>query len=73
MTVYGKVLQLNPRRSKENGYSYRVAPITIFGKAQKQPHDRQPNDASRSREYLMADEVARMITAAHRSDGYLAL
>jgi hypothetical protein len=35
MTVFGKVARLNPGRNKENRRGYRVTPITIFGKAQK--------------------------------------
>jgi hypothetical protein len=57
MTVLGKVASLKPIRNKDNGRSYRLAPNIIFGKAQKQPPVRQPNDASHRREYLMPDEV----------------
>jgi len=57
MTVFGKVVRLNPRRNKENSHGYRVAPITIFGKAQKITAGPSAKDASRSREYLMPDEV----------------
>jgi hypothetical protein len=35
MTDLGKVGRLNPIRNKENRRGYRVTPITIFGKAQK--------------------------------------
>jgi hypothetical protein len=43
-----------------------------FGQsAKKQPPVRQPNDASRSRQSLMADEVKRIIAAARRSHGRL--
>ena len=72
MTVYGKVARPDPRQTKENCHSYPNSPITIFGKAQKITPIRQPNDAGRSREDLMADEVERMITAARQSDGRLA-
>jgi hypothetical protein len=73
LTVFGKVPCPASIQNKENGRSYRVTPTTIFGKAQKkQPPLRQPYDANRSREYLMADEVERMITATRRSDGRLA-
>jgi integrase len=43
-----------------------------LGKLQKTTAARQPNDASRSREYVMADEVKRMIATARRSHGRLA-
>jgi hypothetical protein len=37
-----------------------------------QPPIRQPNQASRSREHLIPDEVERMITAVHQTGGRLA-
>jgi hypothetical protein len=45
---------------------------SFWAKRKKQPPVRQPNDASRSREYLMADEVKPMIAAARRSHDRLA-
>jgi integrase len=45
---------------------------SFWAKRKKTAPMHQPNDASRSHEYLMADEVERMITAARRSDGRLA-
>jgi len=44
----------------------------FWAKRKKQPPVRQPNEASRSREYLTPDEVERMIAAARRTDGRLA-
>ena len=44
---------------------------SFWAKRKKQPPVRQPNDASRSREYLTADEVERMIAAARRAGGRL--
>src|SRR5947209_4834619 len=43
-----------------------------WAKRNNQPPVRQPNQASRNREYLTPDEVERMITAAHRGAGRLA-
>src|SRR5215469_17431768 len=43
-----------------------------WAKREDQPPLRQPNQASRTREYLTSDEVERMITAARRGDGRLA-
>jgi type 1 fimbriae regulatory protein FimB/type 1 fimbriae regulatory protein FimE len=43
-----------------------------WAKHDSQPPVRQPNQASRTREYLTPDEVERMITAARRADGRLA-
>jgi integrase len=46
---------------------------TAFWATRKtQPPVRQPNDASRSREYLTPDEVERMIAAARHAGGRLA-
>src|SRR5690242_13659172 len=43
-----------------------------WAKRENIPPVRQPNQASRTREYLTPDEVDRMITAARRTDGRLA-
>jgi integrase len=43
-----------------------------WAKRENQPPIRQPNQASRTREYLTPDEVERMITAARRGGGRLA-
>jgi integrase len=43
-----------------------------WAKRENLPPVRQPNQASRTREYLTPDEVERMITAARRADGRLA-
>src|SRR5215469_10003735 len=43
-----------------------------WAKRENLPPLRQPNQASRTREYLTPDEVERMITAARRADGRLA-
>ena len=43
-----------------------------WAKRANQPPLRQPNQASRTREYLTPDEVERMIVAARRIDGRLA-
>ena len=43
-----------------------------WAKRENQPPIRQPNQASRTREYLTPDEVERMITAARRAGGRLA-
>ncbi|MBV8359222.1 MAG: tyrosine-type recombinase/integrase, partial [Deltaproteobacteria bacterium] len=44
----------------------------FWAKRQKQPPTRQPNGASRTREYLTSDEIERMITAARQGGGRLA-
>jgi type 1 fimbriae regulatory protein FimB/type 1 fimbriae regulatory protein FimE len=52
-----------------------AATVIQFPKAPKSdnlPPTRQPNSASRSREYLTTDEVERMITAARGAGGRLA-
>jgi type 1 fimbriae regulatory protein FimE len=52
-----------------------VIPILQASKWAKQlnlPPTRQPNQASRTREYLTPDEVERMIVAARRASGRLA-
>lgn len=43
-----------------------------WAKRENQPPIRQPNQASRTREYLTPDEVERMITAARQAGGRLA-
>jgi hypothetical protein len=43
-----------------------------WAKRDNQPPMRQPNQASRTREYLTADEVECTITAARRTGGRLA-
>jgi len=43
-----------------------------LGKAREWPPTRQPNQTSRSREYLTPDAVERMITAARQAGGRLA-
>ena len=45
---------------------------SFWAKRKKQPPVRQPNDASRSHEYLTPDEVEHMITAARRNHDRLA-
>jgi type 1 fimbriae regulatory protein FimB/type 1 fimbriae regulatory protein FimE len=68
----GKVRQPGPRRSKANGRSDSTSPNIELGKARESPPVRQPNQTSRTREYLTPDEVERMITAAHQANGRLA-
>jgi type 1 fimbriae regulatory protein FimB/type 1 fimbriae regulatory protein FimE len=43
-----------------------------WAKRENQPPIRQPNQASRTREYLTPNEVERMTTAARRAGGRLA-
>jgi integrase len=43
----------------------------FWAKRKKQPRVRQPNDASRSRQSLIADKVKRIIAATRRSHGRL--
>lgn len=43
-----------------------------WAKREKLPQTRQPNQTTRAREYLTADEVERMITAARQAGGRLA-
>ena len=45
---------------------------SFWAKRTNQPPTRQPNGASRTREYLTADEVEQMITAARQGGGRLA-
>src|SRR5205823_14588710 len=50
----------------------RLPQTSKWAKRENLPPVRQPNQASRTREYLTPDEVERMIVAARRIDGRLA-
>jgi integrase len=69
---FGQSTLAQPLWSKANRRSDSTCPITILAKRKRNPPVRQPNDASRSHEYLTPDEVEHMIAVARRAGGRLA-
>jgi type 1 fimbriae regulatory protein FimB/type 1 fimbriae regulatory protein FimE len=73
-TVLGNAPRLKRRRSKANGRGYYPSPPQTSKWAKQQqnlPPTRQRDQVSRTREYLTAGEVERMIVAAPHAGGLL--
>jgi integrase len=58
--------------SKQMAAVIQLRQTSKWAKREHQPPIRQPNQASRTREYLTPDEVERVIVAARRAGGRLA-